>query len=228
MALGDVGVFHRFARLYDRAMYAADPTTLTAGLDLAERPVERVLDVGGGTGRASRALDVPQSVVLDAARGMLREARGHGLETVQGDAARLPVADQSIDAVLVVDALHHMADADGVVAAAYRALRPGGALVIREFDPTTLRGRGLVAAERLVGFDSRFLAADALADRMAAGGFRASVPDRGFGYTVAGVKPAGTGEEGAPAESADGTTDGARDAEGTADDSRHADAPSNQ
>jgi len=211
MALGDVGVFHRFARLYDRAMYAADPGTLTVGLDLAERPVERLLDVGGGTGRASLALDVSRPVVVDAARGMLREARSHGLETVQGDAARLPVGEESVDAVLVVDALHHMADADGVVAAAYRALRPGGALVVREFDPTTLRGRGLVAAEHLVGFDSRFLAADALADRVAAAGFRASVPDRGFGYTVAGVKPA-AGEEGGAAEGAGGTAGGGRDA----------------
>ncbi|QLH75928.1 methyltransferase domain-containing protein [Halosimplex rubrum] len=199
MALGDVGVFHRFARLYDRAMYAAEPETLTAGLDLAERPVERLLDAGGGTGRASRALDVPRPVVVDAARGMLREARGHGLETVQGDAARLPVAEESVDAVVVVDALHHMADVDGVIEAAHRVLRPGGALVVREFDPTTLRGRGLVAAEHLVGFDSRFLAADALAERVTAGGFRASIPDRGFGYTVAGVKPAvGEGTAGSP------------------------------
>lgn len=218
MALGDVGVFHRFARLYDRAMYAADPETLTAGLDLAERPVERLLDVGGGTGRASRALDVPRPVVVDAARGMLREARGHGLEPVQGDAARLPVADESVDAVLVVDALHHMADVDGVVTAAYRALRPGGAFVVREFDPTTLRGRGLVAAEHLVDFDSRFLAADALADRVAAGGFQASVPDRGFGYTVAGVKPA----------EASGTVANAEGAGRTTGDSRDAGDPSNQ
>ncbi len=170
-------------------MYAADPETLRVGLTLAEGPVETLLDVGGGTGRASRALDVPRPVVVDAARGMLREARGHGLATVQGDAARLPVADESVDAVLVVDALHHMGDVDGVIAAAERAVRPGGVLVIREFDPTTLRGRGLVAAEHLVGFDSQFYAAEALRDRVAAGGFDASVPDRGFGYTVAGVKP---------------------------------------
>ncbi|WP_436925804.1 class I SAM-dependent methyltransferase [Halosimplex amylolyticum] len=189
MPLGDVSAFDRFARAYDRLMYAADPATLHAGLDLAERPVEVLLDVGGGSGRASRALDVPRPVVVDAARGMLREAQSHGLEAVQGDAARLPVGDESVDAVLVVDALHHMADVEGVVAAAHRALRPGGVLVIREFDPTTLRGRGIVAAERVVGFDSQFYAPGDLRRRVAAGGFTASIPDGGFGYTVAGVKP---------------------------------------
>jgi demethylmenaquinone methyltransferase/2-methoxy-6-polyprenyl-1,4-benzoquinol methylase len=187
MALGDVSPFHRFARLYDLGMWRADRATLEAGLAVAERPVERVLDVGGGTGRASRALAGYDTVVVDAARGMLREARGKGLATIQGDAATLPVRDEGADAVLVVDALHHMADVDGVLAAARRVLRPGGVLVIREFDPTTLRGRGLVLAERLVGFDSHFYAPDDLRDRLAAAGFEATVVESGFGYTVAGT-----------------------------------------
>jgi len=187
MALGDVSPFHRFARLYDLGMWRADRATLEAGFALAERPVERVLDVGGGTGRASRALDGYETVVVDAARGMLREAHGKGLVTVQGDAATLPVADGSADAVLIVDALHHMADVDGVFAAAHRALRPGGVLVVREFDPTTLRGRGLVVAEQLVGFDSHFYSPDDLHERLVAAGFDATVVERGFGYTVAGV-----------------------------------------
>jgi len=187
MALGDVSPFHRFARLYDLGMWRADRGTLEAGLAVADRPVERVLDVGGGTGRASLALPEYETVVVDAARGMLTEARGKGLATVQGDAATLPVTGESADAVLVVDALHHMADLDGVLAAARRVLRPGGVLVIREFDPTTLRGRGLVLAEHLVGFDSQFYAPEELQDRLTTAGFEATVVESGFGYTAAGT-----------------------------------------
>ncbi|MEF8851177.1 MAG: methyltransferase domain-containing protein [Haloarculaceae archaeon] len=187
MALGDVSPFHRFARFYDLGMWRADRATLEAGLAVADRPVERVLDVGGGTGRASRALTDYETVVVDAARGMLARARETGLATVQGDAAALPVHDGSADAVLVVDALHHMADPDGVFAAAGRALRPGGVLVVREFDPTTLRGRGLVLGERVVGFDSQFWPPAELRDRLAAAGFEATVVEGGFGYTVAGT-----------------------------------------
>jgi len=59
--------------------------------------------------------------------------------------------------------------------------------VVREFDPATLRGRGLVLGERIVGFDSHFYPPDDLRDRLTSAGFDATVPDRGFGYTVAAV-----------------------------------------
>jgi ubiquinone/menaquinone biosynthesis C-methylase UbiE len=190
VTLGDVGRFHRWARLYDRLMLGTDADALAAGLALADRPVSRVLDVGGGSGRGVRAVDATERVVVDAARGMLRQARGHGLATVQGDAGTLPVRDDTADAVIIVDALHHMPAVDDVLGEARRVLRPGGVLVVREFDPTTVRGRGLVAAEWLVRFESQFWPPDVLADRVNAAGFDAHVPDRGFGYTVAGVVPA--------------------------------------
>lgn len=181
--------FDRFAPLYDRVMPPADASVLEPGLRQAVGPVERLLDVGGGTGRGARALSVPEAVVVDASRPMLRRARGHGLACVQGDSATLPVADGSVDAVLVIDALHHFPEIDGTVAAAARALRPGGALVVREFDPGTLRGRALVAAEHLVGFRSTFLGPDDLGARMEDAGLEPVILDRGFAYTVAGVRP---------------------------------------
>jgi len=68
-----------------------------------------------------------------------------------------------------------------------RVLAPGGVLVVREIDPGTLRGRGLVAAEHLVGFDSVFYRPAALAERLQWAGLDPRIVESGVSYTVAGV-----------------------------------------
>lgn len=183
----DVALFDRFARPYDLLSPPVRRALLREAVARAERPLERVADVGGGPGQAVASLDVPTRIVIDPALGMLRRARRRGLWTVQADGARLPFATDSLDGIVVTDALHHIGDADGVLAEAGRVIAPGGVLVIRDFDPTTLRGRALVAMEHLVGFDSTFVPPDRLADRIASAGFRASVLERGFSFTVLGV-----------------------------------------
>lgn len=196
----DVHTFHRFARPYDWVMPGADAAVLAGGLDVARRPVDRVLDLGGGPGRAVRALGATEGLVLDAAGGMVRRAAGHGLAAIQGDAARLPLREAAVDAVVVTDALHHMRGHEAVLAECARVLRPGGALLVREFDPGTRRGWALVATEHLVGFDSTFHRPDDLADMVAAAGLTPVVVERGFAYTVAGLAPGGPGrsESGSP------------------------------
>lgn len=205
---GDVRFFDRVARAYDRVMPSTDVDALRDGLGFARRPVERVLDLAGGTGRASLALRELgyDPLVADASSGMIRRARARGFDCVRCDAGRLPLCEGAVDAAVVVDALHHLPDRDAAVREAVRVLAPGGVLVVREFDPGTLRGRALVAAERVALMDSSFDRPDALADRLAAAGLDARVLEPGFEYTVYGVKPdAGTdGETTGTAGSSDG------------------------
>lgn len=193
---GDVRFFDRVAPLYDRVMPPADRDALDRGLSLARRPVGTVLDVAGGTGRAARALsqrlDPDETrhgvVVLDQSMEMLRVAAGRdsGLDCVAADAGALPIGDGTVDAVTVVDALHHVPNQRALVEEARRVLAPGGVLVIADFDPTTLRGRVLAGVERLVGFDSVFTTPDDLARFLTYEGFTARVVEAGFGYVVAG------------------------------------------
>ena len=186
---GDVGFFDRIAPLYDLAMPPADGDALAAGFNRATRPIDRLLDVGGGSGRAAAAVTGPDRLVVDVSRPMLRRARAvRGLSAVAGDAGRLPVADDAVDAVLVVDAFHHLPAQAAAIDEAARVLAPGGVFVIREFDPTHPLGRLLVAAEHAIGMTSHFRSPDDLAAALDASGFDAVVIDRGFGYTVAGVR----------------------------------------
>jgi demethylmenaquinone methyltransferase/2-methoxy-6-polyprenyl-1,4-benzoquinol methylase len=194
---GDVRFFDRVAGLYDLAMPSADAESLRAGLAFARRPVELVLDVAGGTGRAARALagEGLDPVVVDFSRGMLERARADGFDAVHADARTLPFGDDSVDAVVVVDALHHLPDPEEAVREMARVVAPGGVVVIQEFGPRTVRGRGLVLAERVVGFDSQFWTADELCDVFERAGLTARIVSEGFEYVVVGRVPAASADE---------------------------------
>lgn len=92
----------------------------------------RVLDVGGGTGVHAEwlAADGHEVELIDLMPSHVeRAARLAGVTARQGDARRLPVPDESVDAVLLLGPLYHLADrADRVraLAEAVRVVRPGG------------------------------------------------------------------------------------------------------
>lgn len=185
---GDVGFFDRIAPVYDATAPSPDESSLRAAFARADRPVECVLDVAGGTGRVAAAVDAERRAVVDASLPMLRRARDRGLECLAGDAGRLPVRDGAVDAVVIADALHHLPNQRAAVEEAVRALAPGGVLVVFEFDPDTLRGRGLALFERAVGMGSTFTPAADLARFLGRAGLDATVVEGGFDYAVAGVK----------------------------------------
>ncbi|WP_049971038.1 class I SAM-dependent methyltransferase [Haladaptatus cibarius] len=185
---GDVGHFDRFARLYDFFSSPFDADILAEGLAQADRPIERVVDVAGGTGRAVRAIDADERIVLDASKKMLVQAHRRGLACVRGDASRLPLDSESVDAIVISDALHHIGDAEDALAEVERVLNPGGVLVIREFNPATIRGKLLVRGEHAIGMNSVFFTPEELTRMLAGAELVPHVRNRGFDYTVAGVK----------------------------------------
>jgi len=103
-----------------------------------------VLEVSGGCGiEACRLKDMGLTVIeSDIAVGMVKRARKCAAYDGQNgrsvfvvcDAELLPCQDQSLDAILIVAALHHLPSPERFFAAAKRALKPGGLLVIG-FEP---------------------------------------------------------------------------------------------
>ena len=140
-----------------------------------------LLDAGGGTGALAAAVlkrrpELGPATVLDPAPAMLARARRRGLTAEEGSAAAIPSPDGAFGAILLADALHHVHPARQALDEAARVLRPGGALVILDFNVrSTLRGRLFALFERLFIDRSEFFAQDELARELAARGFRGSV-----------------------------------------------------
>lgn len=108
---------------------------------LNDVPVPRVLDVATGTARLPVALlrkpDFQGRVIgLDLSWQMLtlaqRKARRYGLRLhlIRQDAALLPFADNTFDAVTCVEALEFLANPRHALQEMSRVLRPGGVLLV--------------------------------------------------------------------------------------------------
>lgn len=120
------------ARTYDETR-AASPSVLGPLREALEgAPGRRLVDVGGGTGNYAAALrdDGWNPLVVDREPAMLARAAAKGLETLEGDAQRLPLPDECADAVMLVSMLHHVEDQPTALAEARRILRPKGRLVL--------------------------------------------------------------------------------------------------
>ncbi len=130
-------------RLLSRAPMARSMSAYDLGLDLLDLPpAPRLLDMGAGQGFSSAYLSrsLPEALVLsvDVTMECLKPEQ---LETgprapafIQATAPRLPLADNSLDAVLMVMTFHCLPEPERVMAEAARVLRPGGAVLLADVD----------------------------------------------------------------------------------------------
>jgi ubiquinone/menaquinone biosynthesis C-methylase UbiE len=118
-----------------------------------------LLDAGGGTGRVAAALQdkVRDVIVADTSRGMLQRAAGKGLNVVNAQAESLPLPSGSIDRILMMDALHHMADQRIAASELWRVLAPGGRVLIVEPDIRRMLAKVIAISEKLLLMRSHFL-----------------------------------------------------------------------
>ena len=144
-----VQAFDRASESYDAAAALQERVRNELVARLVELKIEpaRILDLGAGTGHASRALKrrYPKSlkVAADIAPGMLMRAKAQSrwlrrFERVRADAYTLPFRDGAFDVVFSSLMLQWCDDLDGVFAEIARVLKPGGVLLFSTFGPGTL------------------------------------------------------------------------------------------
>jgi len=147
-------IFDAAARLYDAALvqrFVYRPAQDAAVAVLRAAGSRWVLDAGCGTGiLASRVRDGAPGVHVvgcDLSLGMLRRARERAPlgAWVQADAARLPLRDGALDAVVSTHAFHFVPGRGAALAEFCRVLAPGGLLAIVMLNPRTAVGSRLMS-----------------------------------------------------------------------------------
>jgi malonyl-CoA O-methyltransferase len=142
--------FDAASRTYDAAAAVQSEirARLLERLDVVRLQPQVIVDLGAGTGHASRALKQryrsAQVIALDLSPGMLRESARQQtflrrFERVAADAHRLPMRDASVDFVFSNLLLEWSHDPDRVFAEVRRVLKPRGLFMFSTLGPDTLK-----------------------------------------------------------------------------------------
>ena len=175
-----------YERYWDKDLVPPDHDLLTVErvscfLSVA-KDKQLVLDLGCGSGRATRLLEKAGKKVigLDISAEALRRASrlGGASSYVQADCdAQPPFADQSFEAVYCAEVIEHLLDPESLVRECYRLLKPAGILFLS--TPYHARIKNCVIAaiafERHfdpIGPHIRFFTSTSLRGLLATNGFR--------------------------------------------------------
>lgn len=113
---------------------------------LAPRPGQRLLDVAGGTGdvafrflgrapgASAMVCDMTESMLIAGQKRAEAEDMADRLAWQVGDAMALPFADRSFDVYTISFGIRNVTRIPDALAEAYRVLRPGGRLMVLEFN----------------------------------------------------------------------------------------------
>jgi ubiquinone/menaquinone biosynthesis C-methylase UbiE len=175
-------LFDLLGPFYDHVISPKEPDTLHLPLNL---PADGwLLDVGGGTGRASVGLAqvVEHLVVCDLSISMLREAQAKGIQNlVQASATHLPFAAETFERIMVIDALHHMPDQKDTLGEMIRTLKRNGRLLVEEPDIRLFVVKLIALFEKLALMKSLFHTPEQIKEMAESFGTQAQISSDGKG-----------------------------------------------
>jgi 2-polyprenyl-3-methyl-5-hydroxy-6-metoxy-1,4-benzoquinol methylase len=153
--------FGFLAPFYEKFIKPTSPEKLLTLLQLETG--NRILDAGGGTGRLSQFLKQGGNtvLVLDSSFTMLQEAsKKTGLNQVYAATEDIPFSPASFDRIILVDALHHVADQTRTLLELITLLKPGGILIVEEPDIRKFVVKLIAIGEKILLMRSHFLTMD--------------------------------------------------------------------
>ncbi len=186
-------IFKFIAPFYDKMMEIGgleDKEKIASEIE----PRDRVLDLGGGTGRIAKFIKELQSenetYLLDCNRSMLKKAEEKELKNlVQGYSSNMPFSNDFFDAILCVDALHHFEKTEESLSEMNRVLKPGGKLIVSDFNSESTPMKVLEALEILGDRSVSYLSNKELKRMLEEKGFKIDHEDENlFGYFLTAIK----------------------------------------
>ncbi|MGM0406210.1 MAG: class I SAM-dependent methyltransferase [Thermoplasmatota archaeon] len=161
---------------FERLLFSGTRDKMIEEMDLSK--VDKVLDVGGGTGMLLEMILKERSDVdvylLDESKEMMQKAP-FSHNKIRGKACRTPFISDSFDLVLCVDALHHFEKKAGSLKEMIRVLRSEGEILILELDPRSPLTNFIEFGEKLVGEPSYFFEPEVLEEFFSSRDFQTSI-----------------------------------------------------
>lgn len=149
--------FSFLAPFYERFISPRVPEKI---IELAKlKGKEFLLDAGGGTGRVAQFLadKVTKILVADQSYRMLHEAQAkQKLWEVCSETEDLPLANNTFDRIIMVDALHHVENKRKTSLELWRVLKQGGRIIIEEPNIRSFGVKMIAFAEKLSFMRSHF------------------------------------------------------------------------
>lgn len=176
-------MFDYLAPFYDRFMNIVGRGMIeeTFGvLDLNNG--EKVLDVGGGTGRLGEMIQERvkgvEVYILDINSSMLKQADIKGLNhSIKGDSGSMPFKNNSFDFVVCTDSLHHFKNKGIALEEMLRVLESKGKLVISDLIPGSYVTKFITYSERFLGEPTVFYPKNVLRNFFYERGYEATIKD---------------------------------------------------
>src|SRR5947207_6481775 len=153
--------FNQIAGRFDRVYGPGRSWQAFGHLLLRILPPLVVADLGSGEGLLSEllarrckrviAVDNSENIVAFGAA----KAKKNGLKNLEfrlGDLENPPIDPQSVDLVILSQALHHAAEPAGAISSAYKILKPGGQIMILDLSRHSFERARELYGDRWLGF----------------------------------------------------------------------------